>query len=231
LIGIGLGQQLHQFGVTDEVSLTRILRGIRDGLAGKKVQPEDQVRLQTLLRSISEAAAAKNAAAAKQFLERNAKVKGVVTTTSGLQYKIVAAGDAGAASPQLSDQVTVQYRGTLLDGTEFDVPGQGRHQGLAGGVAAHEARREVAIVHSAGTGLRPGTAAADPRQLAAEVRGRTRERETCAAAAAAARRDAAGSIARSKPRAAHAAHAAHAADAADAARVADAARGRNALRR
>jgi len=120
LIGIGLGQQLHQFGVTDEVALTRVMRGIRDGLAGKKVQPEDQVRLQTLLRSISEAAAAKNAAAAKQFLERNAKVKGVVSTASGLQYKIVAAGDANAGSPQLADQDTVQYRGTLLDGTEFD---------------------------------------------------------------------------------------------------------------
>jgi FKBP-type peptidyl-prolyl cis-trans isomerase len=120
LIGLGLGQQLHQFGVTDEVSLKTVLHGIRDGLAGKKVQAEDQVRLQTMMRSISEAAAAKNAEVAKQFLERNAKMKGVVSTASGLQYKILAAGDANAASPQVGDQVTVQYRGTLLDGTEFD---------------------------------------------------------------------------------------------------------------
>jgi FKBP-type peptidyl-prolyl cis-trans isomerase len=120
LIGMGLGQQLHQFGVTDEVSLKTVLHGIRDGMAGKKVQPEDQVRLQTMMRSISEAASTKNAAAAKQFLERNAKAKGVVATASGLQYKITVAGDAKAASPQLADQVTVQYRGTLLDGTEFD---------------------------------------------------------------------------------------------------------------
>jgi FKBP-type peptidyl-prolyl cis-trans isomerase len=43
-----------------------------------------------------------------------------VATASGLQYKVIVAGDANAASPQLGDQVTVQYRGTLLDGTEFD---------------------------------------------------------------------------------------------------------------
>jgi len=120
LIGLGLGQQLHQFGVTDEVSLNRIQKGIHDGLNGKKAQPEDQARLQAMFRAISEAASTKNAAAAKQFLERNAKAKGVVSTASGLQYKVTVAGDAKAASPQLADQVTVQYRGTLLDGTEFD---------------------------------------------------------------------------------------------------------------
>jgi len=129
LIGLGLGQQLHQFGVTDEVSLKTVLHGIRDGLAGKKVQPEDQVRLQTMMRSISEAAAAKNAEVAKQFLARNAKMKGVVSTASGLQYKILVAGDANAASPQVGDQVTVQYRGTLLDGTEFD--SSAKHGGSA----------------------------------------------------------------------------------------------------
>jgi FKBP-type peptidyl-prolyl cis-trans isomerase len=120
LIGLGLGQQLRQFGVTDEVTLTRIQKGIHDGLNGKKAQPEDQARLQAMFRAISEAASTKNAAAAKQFLERNAKAKGVVSTASGLQYKVTVAGDAKAASPQLADQVTVQYRGTLLDGTEFD---------------------------------------------------------------------------------------------------------------
>jgi FKBP-type peptidyl-prolyl cis-trans isomerase len=120
IIGVGLGQQLHQFGVTDEVSLNKILQGVRDGLAGKKAQADDQARVQALFRSISEALAVKNSAKAREFLARNAKAKGVVTTASGLQYKIIAAGDAKAPSPQLIDQVTVAYRGTLLDGTEFD---------------------------------------------------------------------------------------------------------------
>jgi FKBP-type peptidyl-prolyl cis-trans isomerase len=120
LIGLGMGQQLRQFGVTNEISTNKILQGIRAGLAGKKAQAEDQARIQALFRSISEAAAVKNDAAAKQFLEQNAKAKGVVSTASGLQYKINVAGDANAASPQPTDQVTVAYRGTLLDGTEFD---------------------------------------------------------------------------------------------------------------
>jgi hypothetical protein len=180
LIGLGLGQQLHQFGVTDEVSLNRIQKGIHDGLNGKKAQPEDQARLQAMFRAISEAASTKNAAAAKQFLERNAKAKGVVSTASGLQYKVTVAGDAKAASPQLADQVTVQYRGTLLD-----VPSQGRHQGLAGSAAAHETGRQVGTVHTTGTGLRCGAAAGDPGRLAAEVRRRARERETAATSTAA----------------------------------------------
>ena len=49
-----------------------------------------------------------------------AKLKGVKTTTSGLQYQILIPGDSKAASPKLADTVTVQYRGKLLDGTEFD---------------------------------------------------------------------------------------------------------------
>ncbi len=86
--------------------------------------------------------AANNAAAAKEFLGRNAREKGVKTTASGLQYKIIDAGNTRAASPRPADQVMVQYRGTLIDGTEFDslceahlgraYCGQQRHQGVAG---------------------------------------------------------------------------------------------------
>jgi FKBP-type peptidyl-prolyl cis-trans isomerase FklB len=120
MFGIGLGQQLHQLGVTKELSLTKVLQGLRDGLAGKQGEPDDQARIQALFRSIAAATAVKNAAVAKEFLEHNGKLKGVVTTASGLQYKIIAPGDAKAASPQATDFVTVEYRGTLLDGTEFD---------------------------------------------------------------------------------------------------------------
>ena len=59
-----------------------------------------------------------NHTAAKSFLAENGKKKDIVTTASGLQYKVLAPGSGD--SPKSTDQVTVNYRGTLLDGTEFD---------------------------------------------------------------------------------------------------------------
>jgi FKBP-type peptidyl-prolyl cis-trans isomerase len=64
------------------------------------------------------AAADKNLADGEAFLKENATKEGVVTTESGLQYKIVTAGDG--PKPGAGDVVKVHYRGTLLDGTEFD---------------------------------------------------------------------------------------------------------------
>ncbi len=63
---------------------------------------------------------ARNMNAAKEFLAKNGKEKGVVTTASGLQYKILAAGDKSAAPIGPTDTVTAHYRGRLIDGTEFD---------------------------------------------------------------------------------------------------------------
>ena len=54
----------------------------------------------------------------KQFLEQNAKNEGVVTTASGLQYQVLEEGSGRSPGP--ADTVTVEYRGTLVDGTEFD---------------------------------------------------------------------------------------------------------------
>lgn len=119
-LGINLGEQLRQYGVTDEVPTDKILEGLNEGLAGKKGSPADQIRLQAFLRSVTEAASTKNALTAKEYLAHNSNTPGIKTTPSGLQYKILQPGDPKAASPQPTDQVTVRYRGTLLDGTEFD---------------------------------------------------------------------------------------------------------------
>lgn len=119
-IGLRMGQTLHQSGVTNEVSIDRIVQGLKDGLTGKKALPEDDLQLRAFLRSVLDAVTAKNAAAAKEFLQRNAKERGVKTLPSGLQYKIIEAGSAKGAAPQPSDRVIVQYRGTFVDGTEFD---------------------------------------------------------------------------------------------------------------
>jgi FKBP-type peptidyl-prolyl cis-trans isomerase FklB len=117
-LGLNLGQQLRQNGV-DAVSMSRIERGIQDALAGKTAVGTDQMRLQAFLRASADAAAERNAAAAHAYLAHNAKASGVMTTPSGLQYKILEAGDATATSPQPADLVTLRFRGTLLDGTEF----------------------------------------------------------------------------------------------------------------
>jgi FKBP-type peptidyl-prolyl cis-trans isomerase len=111
---------MHRAGITDQVVMDAIVRGLRDGLQGKKTTPADQRQVQAYLRSQMQAAVARNQAAAKDFLDKNAHEKGVTTTASGLQYKIIAPGDRKAAAVTATDQVTVQYRGKLLDGSEFD---------------------------------------------------------------------------------------------------------------
>lgn len=59
-----------------------------------------------------------NKEAGEAFLEENAKKEGVVITESGLQYKVLTEGEG--ETPKLTDTVTTHYKGTLIDGTEFD---------------------------------------------------------------------------------------------------------------
>jgi FKBP-type peptidyl-prolyl cis-trans isomerase FklB len=120
LFGLTFGEQLHRFGITDQVSIDAITRGVTDGLQGKKSAPGDQQLLQGFVRSVAAAGVARNQAAAADFLDRNGREKGVTTTASGLQYKIIAPGNRKAPAVGPTDEVTVQYRGTLLDGSEFD---------------------------------------------------------------------------------------------------------------
>ena len=119
-MGVNLGQELNQNGVSAHVPLKRIEQGIQDGLAGKRMTGTDQMRLNAFLQASAAAVAARNAEAAAQFLTRNAGAAGVRTTASGLQYKVIEEGDPTAAPPRPSDMVTVDFKGRLLDGTEFD---------------------------------------------------------------------------------------------------------------
>jgi FKBP-type peptidyl-prolyl cis-trans isomerase FklB len=121
LIGLILGAQVHNTGISaDAVSPDDLDRGIKDGLQGKAPTPEEQRQVQSFARQIANELAAKNEAKVKEFLARNGKEKGVITTASGLQYKIIAAGDRKAPAIESTDTVTVDYRGKLLDGSEFD---------------------------------------------------------------------------------------------------------------
>jgi len=120
LIGVNFGQQLLRLGITDPVALQSLQRGIDEGLKGRKTSPDEQQQLSHYFYASTKAAISSNLNNAHAFLLRNSSEKGVHTTASGLQYMVIAAGDPKAAAPTLGDQVTVRYRGTLLDGTEFD---------------------------------------------------------------------------------------------------------------
>lgn len=120
LLGLTFGAQLNSAGIISGISMEDIDRGITDGVAGKKVSSSDQDRIKSWVKSAQEEMATKDEVASRQFLERNRNDFGVVTTASGLQYQVMASGDSRAASPASSDRVTVNYRGKLIDGTEFD---------------------------------------------------------------------------------------------------------------
>jgi FKBP-type peptidyl-prolyl cis-trans isomerase FklB len=120
LFGLTFGEQMHGVGISDQVSVDSIARGLKDGLQGKRSTQADRQQVQEFVHSVMEAAVARNQAAAKDFLARNGHEKGVTTTASGLQYKVIAPGDRKAAAVAPTDAVTVQYRGKLLDGSEFD---------------------------------------------------------------------------------------------------------------
>jgi len=120
LFGLTFGEQMHSVGISDQVDTDSINRGLKDGLGGKKSTRAEQQQIQEYVHSIMAAAAAHNKAAAQEFLARNGKEKNVKTTASGLEYKVVLPGDTKAPAVLPTDEVSVNYRGKLLDGTEFD---------------------------------------------------------------------------------------------------------------
>ncbi len=125
-VGKGLEANLRQQSV--EVDQSILLRGMKDALAGgKTLLTEDEMKaaltqLQTEMRAKQEEkmklAAEANKKAGEEFLAANKTKEGVVTLPSGLQYKILTEGTG--PKPAATDTVSCNYRGTLLDGKEFD---------------------------------------------------------------------------------------------------------------
>jgi FKBP-type peptidyl-prolyl cis-trans isomerase FklB len=128
-IGVSVGETLRRSKVGPEaISVEKVAQGIRDSLAGKaQMSQEYQAQIMELMQGARTSAAEPNHKAADAFLAENGKKKDVVTTASGLQYKVIAPGSGD--SPKPTDQVSVNYRGTLLDGTEFDA--SAKHGGAA----------------------------------------------------------------------------------------------------
>jgi FKBP-type peptidyl-prolyl cis-trans isomerase FklB len=123
-----LGYQLGKDLVGVEMRPQDLLSGVEDGRSGKKPKLTDQ-EMQAALASLQQqvnaqraktqaATAAKAKTDGDAYLAQNAKKPGVTTTASGLQYRVVAPGTGKI--PAVGDTVTVNYRGTLVDGTEFD---------------------------------------------------------------------------------------------------------------
>ena len=125
-IGMNIGKGLHKDSV--DVDPNILLRGVKDSLAGgKTLMTDDEARaamvaLQGDVRKRQEAkmelAGEPNKKAGEEFLTANKAKEGVVALPSGLQYKILKEGTG--AKPTAGDSVVCNYKGTLLDGTEFD---------------------------------------------------------------------------------------------------------------
>lgn len=125
-IGRNIKANMHQSGM-DSLDLQILTAGFRDGLDSVERIPEDQVKamIQAYVMEMQQAQMAKraeqgtaNAAAGKAFLDENGKKEGVVTTATGLQYVVEQMGTG--PKPTKEDTVKINYRGTLLNGREFD---------------------------------------------------------------------------------------------------------------
>ena len=120
----GLNQQIFGTDSTKTISRENLLAGFVAGVINKGVMSKEEARAftQTSMDAIKEKANAEkyadNKAAGEKFLAENKAKEGVVTTPSGLQYKIITKGNG--AIPADSSKVKVNYKGTLIDGTEFD---------------------------------------------------------------------------------------------------------------
>lgn len=125
-VGVNLGLGLRR--QVPDIRRDQFLRGVGDALDERALAIDDTT-LQTLLQRYAQQATAAaderaqregqmHAESGRQFLEENAQRPGVQTTASGLQYEVVQEGSG--PKPRATDTVSVHYRGTLIDGTEFD---------------------------------------------------------------------------------------------------------------
>ena len=121
-IGKKLGDDLKKQLIDIDPNL--ITKGIHDALVGAKPLLTDQEIQETMLAFQKEMMAKweeigkKNKTDGEAFLAENKKKEGVKTLPDGLEYKVINAGTG--KKPKADDTVTVNYRGTLINGTEFD---------------------------------------------------------------------------------------------------------------
>lgn len=125
-LGLNLSDQLKQQGVDVDVDV--FMQGFKDGYAGESALLTSDQAMEVLIQREREQRAQQqaeqtkmaeeNKKAGEAFLAENGKKEGVITLDSGLQYKVIKAGEG--PKPKKTDTVVCHYRGTLLDGTQFD---------------------------------------------------------------------------------------------------------------
>jgi FKBP-type peptidyl-prolyl cis-trans isomerase FkpA/FKBP-type peptidyl-prolyl cis-trans isomerase FklB len=125
-IGMNMGTQLQ--AANERLDRAAFMRGFEDGMTGAESQvPEAEVQaalmefgsqIEAQANAARAAEGEQNAAAGRAYLEQNRAKPGVTTTASGLQYEVMRAGSG--QRPTAASVVRVHYRGTLIDGTEFD---------------------------------------------------------------------------------------------------------------
>ncbi|MCQ2975356.1 MAG: FKBP-type peptidyl-prolyl cis-trans isomerase [Bacteroidales bacterium] len=122
-IGLNMGQSIYSD--FKEMNLSAFMAGVKtainhDTAVLNKMNPDAiQIYVQKYFMKAQQIMAEENLAKAEEFLAANKTKEGVITTESGLQYKVIKEGD-GKQFPTKEDQVECLYRGTLIDGTEFD---------------------------------------------------------------------------------------------------------------
>lgn len=125
-IGVNIGKDFKTQKM--DIDADALAMGLKDSLSDKELRLTEeemaseiqafQQEMQAKITAEMEAMVAKNKEEGESFLAENAKKEGVVVTESGLQYKVLEPGEG--ESPEATDMVTVHYRGTLIDGTQFD---------------------------------------------------------------------------------------------------------------
>lgn len=126
IVGENMATQLKNDGI--DLDTDALVLAVKDVMAGNPSQLTEDVKRSTVeeIQKLSQAQQSEKNAAASQknladgvaYLAENSTKDGITTTDSGLQYKSLVAGDG--ETPKASDQVTVHYKGTLIDGTVFD---------------------------------------------------------------------------------------------------------------
>ena len=119
-IGISVASFYSQQGMKN-INTTLVAKAINDVYGKKKLLVSEAQANDVVMRLMNQAQSDKtkpNVAAGEAFLAKNRSNPNVKTTASGLQYEVITPGDG--PKPLATDTVTVNYRGTLLDGTEFD---------------------------------------------------------------------------------------------------------------
>ena len=122
-IGVNIGTNLMQQGITADVQINAFMAGLSDALSDNVQMDEAAImaEIQSFVQQqqdAAESALADNLASSEAFLAENAQQNGVVTLASGLQYRVLNSGEG--ESPTTTDSVLAHYHGTLIDGTVFD---------------------------------------------------------------------------------------------------------------